>query len=188
MTGRVRVVSSRLRVPSEAQNRAAATTELNSLARQARTAAAAPAKGANIVDLGRAPAGRRFTINAFFPNAINVKVGSTVSFTMAGQNANEIHTITLVGSLTRAQLPFVDNQGNVNPEAAYPSDPPNAFPPYAGTNHGVGFLNAGLHDNDAATPAAQVPPNGAIQFNAAGTFQLKCLVHDGMDATVTVTP
>jgi plastocyanin len=185
MQGRVRVVSSRRRVPTEAQNRAAATAELNSLARQARTAAAAPAKGPNIVDLGRAPAGRRFTINAFFPSRITVKAGSAVSFTMAGQNPNEIHTIT-VGPLSRDQVPFVDNQGNVNPAAAYPSDPPTAFPPYTATNHGVGFLNAGLHDNDRATPT--VPNAGAIQFNAVGTFQLKCLVHDGMDATVTVTP
>jgi plastocyanin len=185
MRGRVRVVSLRRRVPTEAQNRAAATAELNSLARQARTTDAAPAKGPNIVDLGRAPAGRRFTINAFFPDHITVKAGSAVSFTMAGQNPNEIHTIT-VGPLTRAQVPFVDARGNINPEAAYPSDPPTAFPPYTGMNHGVGFLNAGLHDNDSATPT--IPNAGAIQFNAVGTFQLKCLVHDGMDATVTVTP
>jgi plastocyanin len=185
MRGRVRVVSSRRRVPTEAQNRAAATAELNSLARQARTAAAAPAKGPTTVDLGRAPAGRRFTINAFFPSQISVRAGSVVNFTMAGQNPNEIHTIT-VGPVARANLPFTDNQGNINPVAAYPSDPPNAFPPYTGTNHTVGFLNAGLHDNDSATPT--VPNAGTIQFNAVGTFQLKCLVHDGMDATVTVTP
>jgi plastocyanin len=185
MTGRVRVVSSRRRVPSEAQNARAATTELNAIARQARAAAAKPAKGPLTVDLGRAPRGQRFTINAFFPSAINVRVGQTVQFTMAGQNPNEIHTITL-GPLSRQQVPFVDNRGNVNPEAAYPSDPPNAFPPYNPTLHGVGFLNAGLHDNDAAT--ATIPSTGAVTFAAAGTFQLKCLVHDGMDATVTVTP
>jgi plastocyanin len=185
MEGHVRVVTARHRVPSEAQNRAAATAELNSLARQARTAAAAPAKGANIVDLGRAPRGRRFTINAFFPSAISVKAGQSVQFTMAGQNPNEIHTITL-GPVARDKLPFTDNQGNINPVAAFPSDPPNAFPPYTGTNHTVGFLNAGLHDNDSATPT--LPNTGAIQFNAVGTFQLRCLVHTGMDATVTVTP
>jgi plastocyanin len=185
MTGRVRVVSSSRRVPTEAQNTRAATSELNALARQARRAAAQPARAPLTVDLGRAPRGQRFTINAFFPSAINVKVGQTVRFTMAGQNPNEIHTVTL-GPLSRQQVPFVDNRGNVNPEAAYPSDPPNAFPPYNPTLHGVGFLNAGLHDNDAATTT--IPNTGAVTFGAAGTFQLKCLVHDGMDATVTVTP
>lgn len=185
MRGRVRVVSARRRVPTEAQNRAAATAELNRLVAQARTAAAAPAKGPNIVDLGRAPTGRRFTINAFFPSQISVKAGSAVTFTMAGQNTNEIHTVT-VGAVTRDQVPFVTSTGIINPVAAYPSDPPNAFPPWIGTNHGNGFLNLGLRDNDAATTT--IPNAGAIQFNAVGTFQLKCLVHDGMDATVTVTP
>jgi plastocyanin len=185
MEGHVRVVSAKRRVPTEAQNLRAANTELASLARQATQTAAQPAKGANIVDLGRAPAGRRFTINAFFPSAITVKVGQSVQFTMAGQNKNEIHTITL-GPVTRAQLPFVTNTGIINPIAAYPSDPPTAFPPYTGANHGNGFLNAGLHDNDSATTT--VPNSGAVQFATAGTFQLKCLVHDGMDATVTVTP
>jgi plastocyanin len=187
MTGTVRVVSSRRRVPTERQNAAAAARELNSLARQARRAAAAPAKGPLTVDVGRAPRGQRFTINAFFPSTINVKVGQTVQFTMAGENTTEIHTITL-GPLSRTQVPFVDNTGNINPQAAYPSDPPPAFPPYTGANHGNGFFNLGLHDNDPATPAAQIGPTGAVTFAAAGTFQLKCLVHDGMDATVTVTP
>jgi plastocyanin len=171
-------------VPTEAQNRRAANTELANLARQARQTAAQPAKAANVVDLGRAPRGRSFTIDAFFPSAISVKAGQSVKFTMAGQNKNEIHTITL-GPVTRAQIPFVTNTGIINPIAAYPSDPPPALPPYTGTNHGNGFLNAGLHDNDSATP---LPRDGTVQFNAAGTFQLKCLVHDGMDATVTVTP
>ena len=187
MRGRVRVVGASRRIPTEAQNARAATSELNSLARQARRTAAQPARGTLTVDLGRAPAGRRFTINAFFPSKINVKVGQTVRFTMTGQNPNEIHTITL-GPLTRQQLPFVDNRGNINPEDAYPSDPPPPAPqpPYTGTNHGNGFFNSGLRDNDAATTA--IPNTGAVTFAAPGTFQLKCLVHEGMDATVTVTP
>jgi plastocyanin len=185
MRGRVRVVRAGRRIATEAQNARAARRELNRLARQARQAAARPAKGPLTVDLGRAPAGRRFTINAFFPSTINVKVGQTVTFTMAGENTTEIHTITL-GRETRDQIPFVDNQGNVNPEAAYPSDPPPVFPPYTGANHGDGFFNLGLHDNDGATPT--IPTTGVVTFAAAGSFQLKCLVHPGMDATVNVTP
>jgi plastocyanin len=185
MEGHVRVVSAKRRVPTEAQNLRAANTELASLVSQAKKAAALPAKGANVVDLGRAPSGKRFTIDAFFPSAITVKAGQSVQFTMAGQNKNEIHTITL-GPATRAQIPFVTNTGIINPIAAYPSDPPPALPPYTGVNHGNGFLNAGLRDNDSATTT--IPNSGSVQFNAVGTFQLKCLVHDGMDATVTVTP
>jgi plastocyanin len=187
MEGHVRVVRSSRRIPTARQNARAATRELNALARQARRAAAKPAKGPLIVDVGRAPRGQRFTINAFFPSTINVKVGQTVQFTMAGENTTEIHTITL-GPLTRAQVPFADNQGNINPVAAYPSDLPTAFPPYNGKNHGVGFLNLGIHDNDHATPANAIGPTGAVSFAAAGTFHLQCLIHEGMDATVNVTP
>src|SRR4051794_23759849 len=66
-----------------------------------------------------------------------------------------------------------DQHGAINPEAAYPSDPPPAFPPYTGRNHGNGFFNLGLHDNDPATPPAQIGPTGAVTFAAAGTFQLE---------------
>jgi plastocyanin len=183
MEGEVRVVSSRRRVPSEAQNRAAATAELNSLVAQARTAAAKPS-APGIVDLGRAPRAQRFTINAFFPNTPTVKAGQALTFTMAGQNATEIHTAT-VGPLTREQVPFIGPAG-INPIAAYPSDPPPALPPYTGTNHGNGFLNTGTLDNDAAT--ATIANTSRITFATPGTYQLKCLVHEGMDATVTVTP
>jgi plastocyanin len=183
MKGTVRVVGRRTRVPTEAQNRAAATAELAAIARQARTAAAKPTS-ATTVELGRAPRGQRFTINAFFPNNPTVKVGQTVTFTMAGQNATEIHTATL-GPLTREQVPFLGQTG-INPIAAYPSDPPTAFPAYTGANHGNGFLNTGLVDNDSATTT--IRNTAAVTFAAPGTFQLKCLVHPGMDATVTVTP
>ena len=183
MEGRVKVLSSKKRIPTEAQNRAAATAELNRLVAQAKSAAAKPT-AAGTVDIGRGPSGTRFTINSFFPNNPTVKVGGTLTFTMAGQNPTEIHTATL-GPLTREQVPFIGPTGAINAVAAYPSDPPTAFPPYTGINHGNGFLNLGLEDN---RPASPLPNTGAITFNAAGTFQLKCLVHAGMDATVTVTP
>jgi plastocyanin len=183
MEGRVRVLSSKKRIPTEAQNRAAATAELNRLVAQAKSAAAKPT-AAGTVDIGRGPSGTRFTINSFFPNNPTVKVGGTLTFTMAGQNPTEIHTATL-GPLTREQVPFIGANGAISAVAAYPSDPPTAFPPYIGTNHGNGFLNLGLKDNRPASPLTN---SGAITFNAAGTFQLKCLVHAGMDATVTVTP
>jgi len=183
MKGTVRVVSSRSRIPTDAQNQTAATRELNRLAAVAKIAAARPV-AAGTVNVGRAPAGQRFTINAFFPSKATAKVGQTVKFTMAGQTATEVHTATL-GPLTRDQVPFIGATG-VNPIAAYPSDPPPTLPPYTGQNHGNGFLNTGLLDNDPASTT--ISNTGAVTFNSAGTFQLKCLVHPGMDATVTVTP
>jgi plastocyanin len=184
MEGKVKVVSARRKVPTDAQNQAAGTSELARIVRHATAAAALPPKGPTIVDVGRAPAGERFTIDAFFPANPTVKVGQPLQFTMQGQNLTEIHTITF-GPQTRDQLPFI-NAAGVNPVAAYRSEPPPAPLIVTGTNHGNGFLNAGLHDNDPATPP--LPNTDTVVFSKAGTYQLKCIVHDGMDATVTVTP
>jgi plastocyanin len=183
MTGTVKVVGSKTTVPTEAQNRAAAASELNRIAGQARTAAA-KATPAGTVEVGRAPREQRFTINAFFPSNPTVKAGTTVTFSMAGQNTTEIHTATL-GPLTRDQVPFIGPTG-INPIAAYPSDPPPALPPYTGANHGNGFLNTGVLDNDAASTT--IANASRITFSTPGTFKLICIVHPGMDATVTVTP
>ena len=186
MRGTVRVVARGKRIPSQRQDTAAGDRELAHLVALARATAAEPARGAGIVDVGRAPLGRRFSINAFFPSAISVKAGQQLKFTMAGQNTNEIHTVTL-GPVTRAEVPFIAPFSNtINPIAAYPSDPPPGLPPYVGTNHGNGFLNAGLQDANPATTS--VPSDTSIAFATPGTYQLKCLVHAGMDATVTVTP
>jgi plastocyanin len=185
MEGHVRVVSARRRIETAASNRRRADAELAALVQQARAAAAVPPRAANIVDLGRAPRGQRFTIDRFFPTRISAKVGRPVRFTMAGQNTTEIHTVT-VGPPSRRQLPFSNSQGVINPMAAYPSDPPPALPPYTGSNHGNGFLNAGVLDNDPESRAN--PPSTAVTFATPGRFRLKCLVDEGMDATVTVTP
>ena len=184
MEGHVRVVSAPARIETEASNRRRADSELAALVQQARAAAAVPPRGANIVDLGRAPRGQRFTIDRFFPSRIRARVGRPVRFTMAGQNTTEIHTVT-VGPVSRRRLPFANSRGVINPMAAYPSDPPPALPPYTGSNHGNGFLNTGVMDNDRESDN---PAAASVTFAAPGTFRLKCLVHDGMDATVTVTP
>ena len=185
MEGRVRVVGPRQRVPSEAQNRAAATAELARLASAARRTAAAPARDAMTVDVGRAPRGQRFTIDAFFPSNPTVKAGQALTFTMVNQNRSEIHTVTF-GPQTREQLPFITQTGIVNPVAAYPSDQPPSVPVYTGTNHGNGFLNSGTRDNDRATPT--IGNFISVTFTKPGTYPFKCLVHEGMDGQVTVTP
>jgi len=186
MVGRVRVVSSQTRVPTNAQNRAAGARELNRLAAQARVTAARPPRSPTIVDLGRAPHDRRFTINAFFPSAITARVGQVIEFSMAGQNPNEIHTVTFGSAQTRAQVPFVTQTGAINPIAAYRSEPPDAPLIITGTNHGNGFLNAGVLDADRATPTTRNFTR--VAFSKPGSYHVLCLIHEGMEATVTVTP
>jgi plastocyanin len=184
MEGTVRVVSSRRRVPSEAQNRRAADRELAALARSARRVAREDAPAAATVEAGRAPRGARYTINAFFPSTLSVRVGQPVTFTMAGQNQTELHTVTFGPQAYRDTIEFIGPNG-VNPLAAYPSDPPPAFPPLSPASHGNGFLNTGALDNDARSPQ---PNRAAVTFAAPGSYPYECIIHEGMNGTITVTP
>jgi plastocyanin len=184
MEGAVRVVSRTRRVPTEAQNSAAANRELARLVAAARRAAREDSSTANTVDVGRAPRGQRFTLNAFFPAQLSVKVGQPVTFTMAGQNTTEVHTVTFG---PKAYTDTIEPLGptGFNPLAAYPSDPPPTLPPLTPANHGNGFLNAGLLDNDSASPQ---PNRAAVTFGAPGAYAYVCLIHANMAGTVTVTP
>ena len=52
------------------------------------------------------------------------------------------------------------------------------------TNHGDGFANTGVLDNDPST--ATIPSSGKIQFNAPGTYHYICLIHPFMHGTIIV--
>ena len=77
----------------------------------------------------------------------------------------EIHTVTF----RPANVPDVDfiTGPGANPLAAYPSDPPPALLPYDGTNHGNGFLNSGLLDNDSGSPSPPTGPRGRSRSPAS---------------------
>jgi plastocyanin len=184
MRGTVIVRGASRRIPSEGANRRERTREIEATARQGRRTNARPATHPGTVEVGRSPTGSRFSINAFFPANTTVKVGSTVTFTMAGESTLEIHTVTFRPTNV-GDVPFVTPQGAINPVAAFPSDPPPILPPYTGVNHGNGFLNSGLLDNVPATPQ---PNTTRVTFATPGTFHYECTVHEGMEGTVTVTP
>jgi plastocyanin len=173
MRGTVAVVSRNKPVPSARANAAARDREVATLARHgrvtsAKTPPAATPTGAT-VQAGRAPLGERFTLNAFYP---------------ATANTTEAHTVTFGPPAARSFPPL--GPAGFNPLAAYPSDVPTApLPPYDGTNHGNGFLNSGLLDNDSNTP---MPNTTRVAFSKAGTFTYACLLHEGMEGTVVVAP
>jgi plastocyanin len=188
MRGTVAVVSPSKPVPSAKANAAVRTSEIATVARHGRATAAKAAPAATptgaTVEVGRAPLGERFTLNAFYPATANVKVGQTIAFSMAGQNTTEAHTVTF-GPPAARSFPPIGPTG-FNPLAAYPSDPPTGpLPPYDGTNHGNGFLNVGLLDNDSATPQ---PNTARVTFSKAGTYTYACVLHEGMEGTVVVSP
>ncbi len=183
MRGTVIVRPGSRAIPSAAANRRQRNREIAATARHGRRTNARPANHPGTVEVGRSPTGERFSINAFFPANTTVRAGGTVTFTMAGQTTMEIHTVTF--RPPNFAVPFATPQGAVNPVAAYPSDPPPTLPPYTGANHGNGFLNSGLLDN---LPASPLPNTTRITFTTPGTFRYECVVHEGMEGTVTVTP
>ena len=193
MYGIVKVLPRSQHVPSRAQDAAAARREIAAIVREANAKAKLPVP-AGQVDVGRT--GNRLTINAMFPATTTVKAGHAVTFTMAGQSRFEIHTVTLGPESVTAPIedtfitPVANSTGPptlvINPLAAFPSDPPPTLPPYTGSNHGNGFLNAGILDNDPATP--QQPNSTTVTFATPGTYHFECVIHPNMDGTVIVTP
>lgn len=193
MHGIVKVVPRSARIPSRAQDAAAAQRERAAIVKKANAKAKLPVP-AGQVDVGRT--GPRLTINAMFPATTTVKAGHAVTFTMAGQRRFEIHTVTVAPESVAAPIensfitPVPNSTGPptlvINPLAAFPSDPPPTLPPYTGSNHGNGFLNSGILDNDLATP--QLPNSATVTFATPGTYHFECVIHPNMDGTVVVTP
>ncbi|MGZ4269998.1 MAG: cupredoxin domain-containing protein [Solirubrobacteraceae bacterium] len=193
MRGAVKVLPRSAHIPSRAQDAAAAKREIRAIVKVAK-AKAKRAVPAGQVDVGRT--GPALTINSMFPTSITVKAGHAVTFSMAGQSRLEIHTVSLgpesvTGPIETSFITPTPNATGpptlvINPLAAFPSDPPPTLPPYTGTNHGNGFLNSGVLDNDPATP--QQPNSAAITFSTPGTYHFQCVIHPNMDGTVVVTP
>ena len=191
MKATVAVVPRRRPVPNRRADAAAARLQLSRLVTQARRAAAHPAPSGATVQVGRSATG--FSLQAFFPATLTVRTGQTVTFTMARQPREEIHTVTFGPAAMLSQLeqtflaplpgttpPVI----GVNPQGVYPSDPPTTPPSYDGANHGNGFLNLGVLDNDRASPQ---PVSATLTFTKAGTYSYECLIHPRMDGRVVVT-
>jgi plastocyanin len=188
MTGRVSVLSKGRAVPSARADRAAATAEILRAVERAGPLGRFTPAGNTVV------AGHDRDVVAwfrFFPRTKTVSVGQSVRFTISSKS--EIHTVTLgpqpFRDATEAQLIMAEPQPTgpprlqFNPLIFLPSDPP-PLPPYAGVNHGNGFLNTGVMDTNPNTPA---PSSVNVTFAARGTFQFECTIHPGMEATIRVT-
>jgi len=70
----------------------------------------------------------------------------------------------------------------LNPLGVYSSDP-LPLPAYDGSNHGDGFLNSGLIDNDPASP---FPDAVQVTFPKPGTYAYECVIHEKMDGKIVV--
>jgi plastocyanin len=176
------------RVPSAAQDRATATTELL-LARRSAARLNRFSPGANTVVAGHDRGSVAWF--KFFPSVRTVSVGDTVRFSVSSKS--EIHTATFGPEAYRdaneaavmvTPQPTGPPLFQFNPLIFLPSDPPGSLPPYDGTNHGNGYLNTGPLDTDPKTPD---PSSASVTFTRAGTYVYECLIHPGMEATIRVT-
>jgi len=196
MKAKIQVLSRRHRVLSPAR-----------VARQARAEVRADIKKAIALDesmprsvgdprtatvtVGAGPS--RFSLFAFYPDALSVKVGTTVTF-KAG-SVNEPHNIGIgevnyqFGLLGQIDL-FPTGPGSpdqVNPMLFYGSDPPAHGPrTFNGTNHGNAFLATNVVWKGSPLPG--IAKQTQVTFTAPGTYTYMCQIHPNMVGTVNVHP
>jgi plastocyanin len=189
MKGTVKVLAKGKKVPSAKTDAAAVKKQVATALANAKKLANTTAP-ANTISVGASTADgvERF---AFFPNALNVPVGTTVTFKMSAKTF-DLHTATTgpgdpeqqptsyLGTLSASlQSPAFNNA------AIYPSDQPGAPAGLTPTSHGNGFWSSGFMDQSSATPT--LANSSAVTFAAPGTYTFYCLIHPFMKATVTAS-
>lgn len=120
---------------------------------------------------------------AFFPKKASVPTGGTLTFRMAG--ANEVHTVSFGPSsfLDKVGKSTFEGQGlALDPEGAYPSDPPAATPVLTPVLHGNGYLNSGI----LTEPGGPGTHSVTVSFSTPGVYLYRCMVHSDMRGMVTV--
>ena len=122
---------------------------------------------------------------AFFPAKKTVKVGQPVTFTMSNKST-ESHNVAFGPEAYAQELAqaFIGPAG-LDARTVYPSEPFGTALVVGGTQHGNGYVNTGLLDDDKASP---LPKSSAVSFSKPGTYQYYCIVHGAeMKGKITVT-
>jgi plastocyanin len=124
------------------------------------------------VKVGAQSADKGVQANGFFNNKITIDAGDTVTWNWA---ADEIHTVTFLSGAPEPPL-FAVVGGQLIPNLAY-------FGPSGGSDYnGTDVANSGVF----GLPG--VPSTFSLKFTTPGTYPYVCLLHAGMDGTVTVNP
>lgn len=119
----------------------------------------------------------------FAPAKLTVPVGTTVKFTVP-VGSTETHTAsTGPGDPEKQKTSYLGliANGDDDPRAGYPSDPPPAPAALTPLLHGNGFWSSGALD---ANPSP-LPASNSVTFAAAGTYEFYCLIHTFMHGTIT---
>ena len=195
MKGQVTVVRKGKRTPSKQSDKARVAKQVASLLKTAKKLSAFDGPGGNNVRAGNDT--KNVSMFKFFAPDVTVKAGETVRWTQTS-GRNEIHTVTFgpmdylktIGDSFIAPDPASPPDGPptlvLNPLVVYPSElPTSGIPSYDGANHGNGFLNSGILDDDAASPFGK---QFEVRFTKPGTWGYLCIVHGpDMSGKVTVT-
>ena len=108
--------------------------------------------------------------NAFVPGAVTVKVGDTVRWTW---QSDEAHSLTF-GDGPAGTAPNAWPMTGFTAPAAGASGPVDLG---TAAYDGTGFVNSGLLSKGSSA---------SVTFTKAGTYGFICVIHPGMDGTVTV--
>src|SRR4051794_33997398 len=191
MKARVRVVSKSRAVASPAAQLAVAQRQLATDVLAAKKTDARPSPAGATVQVGRTTPSN--ALYKMYPKTRTVSVNQPAPFTRAGESRSEVHPVTLGPEKVRASLEknFFGPLPGISPPTlgllplgVSPSDPPSSSPAtYDGANHGNGFWNSGLLDNDRASP---FPASVTLTFTKAGTYDFECIVHEHMDGRLVV--
>jgi plastocyanin len=188
MNGVVKVLPKRKHVPSAKKDLAAAALQLKAGILKAR-ALAKVKPAANTVLAGNDVGSVAWL--RFFPSHLSIKAGTSVEFKMASKR--EVHTFTFgpaayttniektFATPIKSATPGPPTLG-INPLGGYPSDPP-PLPLFTGSNHGNGFEGSGV-----LAMGGPLPSSVKITFTKPGKYSFECVVHEGMDGKITVTP
>jgi plastocyanin len=138
---------------------------------------------------------KRTSLFAFYPSALSVKVGTTVTFRSG--SINEPHNIG-IGDINY-QIPHLSlidlvpngptDPNQVNPNLFYGSDPADGagVRTFTGAaSHGNGYFASPVVWRGATIPG--IAKETKIKFTAPGTFTYMCQIHFNMIGTINVHP
>ena len=178
VTGTVRVVGARTKVPSAKADRAAAARQIAAAVKTAKSLAAREAEADTIV---AGPDKGATTLFRFTPAAATAKVGRPVTLTMSS-GTSENHTFSFANDLEAlakradgfiAPVPGASSDGppvlQFDPVQAYASDQGDTLT-VDETQHGDGFVNTGLLGGGQNS----LPKSKKVVFTKAGPYGSLC--------------
>ncbi len=117
--------------------------------------------------------------DAFLPRHLTIHAGDTVVW------SGFFHTVTFGPEAMRNQLEhdFILRLHHTGELPLLAFNPAVILPSGGHTYNGTGFVNSGLLQGRGPTP-----PTFRLTFTKPGTYPYECLIHPGMDGTITVLP